>query len=184
MWRTRKPYSAPAPNLEPLCPAADLDTPPIRLVEAPVIPAELPPPPTYLSEAMQTWWQAVVRDYDLGPHHLHLLECAADAWDRMVQARDTLRVPPVPRWLPSRWRQAPPPVFHADARAMRLVQSSAGYVFLRMRAPLRRVSLAPGQRLTAAAKVATAGSKSCTPARCSQRFDPVASSQRSIEWAW
>ena len=39
---------------------------------------------------MQTWWQAVVRDYELDPHHLRLLEAACE-WDRMVQARDTLR---------------------------------------------------------------------------------------------
>ena len=70
--------------------AADLDTPPVRLVAAPV-PAELPPPPGHLSAAMQTWWNAVVRDYDLDPHHLHLLEAACDAWDRMVQAREVLR---------------------------------------------------------------------------------------------
>jgi len=71
--------------------AADIDTPPIRVVETPVIPAELPPAPDHLSPAMQAWWQAVVRDYDLDPHHLRLLEAAADAWDRMVQARETLR---------------------------------------------------------------------------------------------
>jgi hypothetical protein len=33
----------------------------------------------------------VLADYDLDPHHLHLLEAACDAWDRMVQARETLR---------------------------------------------------------------------------------------------
>ena len=40
---------------------------------------------------MQAWWQAVVRDYELDPHHLRLLEAAADAWDRMVQAHEVLR---------------------------------------------------------------------------------------------
>jgi len=70
--------------------AAGLDTPPIRLLESPVISAELPPAPNHLSPAMQAWWQAVVRDYELDPHHLRLLEAACDAWDRMVQARETL----------------------------------------------------------------------------------------------
>ena len=70
--------------------AAGLDTPPIRLLESPVISAELPPAPDHLSPAMQAWWQAVVRDYELDPHHLRLLEAACDAWDRMVQARETL----------------------------------------------------------------------------------------------
>jgi P27 family predicted phage terminase small subunit len=70
--------------------AAGLDTPPIRLLESPVISAELPPAPDHLSPATQAWWQAVVRDYELDPHHLRLLEAACDAWDRMVQARETL----------------------------------------------------------------------------------------------
>ena len=64
--------------------------PPVRLV-SPAIPAELPPPPAHLSEAMQTWWRQVMHDYALEPHHLRLLEAACDAWDRMVEARETLR---------------------------------------------------------------------------------------------
>jgi hypothetical protein len=39
------------------------------LVE-PSLPIELPPAPSHLSEAMQSWWRDVVRDYDLEPHHL------------------------------------------------------------------------------------------------------------------
>jgi len=70
-------------------PAADFEVSPVRLV-APTLPAELPPPPDHLSPAMRAWWMAVVRDYDLDPHHLKLLEAAADAWDRMVQARTTI----------------------------------------------------------------------------------------------
>jgi P27 family predicted phage terminase small subunit len=71
--------------------AADIATPPVRLVESPVIPAELPPAPQHLSEAMQAWWRQVMVDYALDPHHLRLLEACADAWDRMTQARDVLR---------------------------------------------------------------------------------------------
>jgi hypothetical protein len=41
-----------------------------------------------------------------------------------------------------------------------IAQLSAGQVLSMMRAPLRRVSLAPGQRLTAAAKVARASNRS------------------------
>jgi phage terminase small subunit len=68
---------------------ADLASPPpVRLVQSP---AELPLPPDHLSPAMQAWWRQVMADYALDPHHLHLLECAADAWDRMVEARTTLR---------------------------------------------------------------------------------------------
>jgi hypothetical protein len=46
-------------------------------------------------------------------------------------------------------------------------QSSAGQVLSMILAPLRRVSLAVGQRSTAAAKHARANRKSFTPARCS-----------------
>src|SRR5262245_62084741 len=66
-------------------------TPDTRPPSSPPGSAELPDPPPHLSEAMQIWWRQVNADYALDPHHLHLLECAADAWDRMVQAREVLR---------------------------------------------------------------------------------------------
>lgn len=40
---------------------------------------------------MQQWWRQVVADYDLESHHLRLLELAADSWDRVVEARETVR---------------------------------------------------------------------------------------------
>jgi P27 family predicted phage terminase small subunit len=69
---------------------ADILTPSLRVV-APPMPVDLPPPPDHLSPAMQAWWRQVMADYDLDPHHLRLLEAACDAWDRMCEARDTLR---------------------------------------------------------------------------------------------
>jgi hypothetical protein len=51
----------------------------------------------------------------------------------------------------------------AAVAAERPAQSSAGQVFSMMRAPLRRVILASGQRLTAAWKVANASARSFTP---------------------
>src|SRR5262249_10117746 len=69
--------------------ARELPTP-VRLV-TPQVPVELPPPPEHLSPAMQAWWRKVMQDYALDEHHLRLLEAACDAWDRMVQARETLR---------------------------------------------------------------------------------------------
>jgi phage terminase small subunit len=39
---------------------------------------------------MKAWWQSVVADYELDEHHRFLLESAAGAWDRMVQAREAL----------------------------------------------------------------------------------------------
>ena len=46
-----------------------------------------PEPPKHLSKEAAAWWRSVVRDYDMEAHHLHLLEAACGAWDRMVQAR-------------------------------------------------------------------------------------------------
>jgi P27 family predicted phage terminase small subunit len=40
---------------------------------------------------MRKWWTSVTHTFVLEPHHLLLLEAACDAWDRTVQARDTLR---------------------------------------------------------------------------------------------
>jgi phage terminase small subunit len=64
---------------------------PVRLVEAPVVPAELPPAPAHLSEAMRRWWDTVNRDFVFDEHHCRLLEAACDSWDRMVEARDVVR---------------------------------------------------------------------------------------------
>ena len=60
--------------------------PPVRLVE-PVLPVELPAPPLHLSPEAADWWRQIVAAYELEPHHLKLLEAAADAWDRLVTAR-------------------------------------------------------------------------------------------------
>lgn len=49
-----------------------------------------PTPPEHLSAEAAEWWQAVVRDFTLEPHHLRLLRAACEAWDRMQQARHAL----------------------------------------------------------------------------------------------
>jgi phage terminase small subunit len=51
---------------------------------------ELPPPPDHLSEGTRLWWRALVADYKLDPHHLRVLQVAAEAWDRKEQARQAL----------------------------------------------------------------------------------------------
>lgn len=48
------------------------------------------PAPSHLSEDATAWWNAVLADYDLEPHHLRLLQSAAEAWDRQQQARKAL----------------------------------------------------------------------------------------------
>ena len=43
--------------------------------------------PADLSPAMQRWWRDIVREHELEPHRLRLLELAARAYDRCEQAR-------------------------------------------------------------------------------------------------
>ncbi len=52
--------------------------------------SKLPDPPTHLSAEAAVWWQEVVRDFALEPHHQRLLQAACEAWDRMQQARVAL----------------------------------------------------------------------------------------------
>jgi P27 family predicted phage terminase small subunit len=49
-----------------------------------------PPPPSHLSAVTQAWWVEVTSEFVLKSHHCRVLECACDAWDRMVQARTIL----------------------------------------------------------------------------------------------
>ena len=51
---------------------------------------EHPDAPSHLSVDAKGWWDSVVRDFDLEPHHLRLLQSAAEAWDRMQQGRQAL----------------------------------------------------------------------------------------------
>src|SRR6516162_9276966 len=63
-----------------------------HLVEPGFDPEPLPPPPPeHLSPTMRKWWTTVTHTYVLEPHHLLLLENAADAWDRTVQARTVVQ---------------------------------------------------------------------------------------------
>jgi len=47
----------------------------------------IPSAPSHLAEPTRKWWRSVVKDYVLEPHHLKLLTLAAEAWDRLVEAR-------------------------------------------------------------------------------------------------
>lgn len=49
-----------------------------------------PEAPSHLSEATKRWWDQVVTDYELEPHHLRLLRLAAEAWDRGQEAREAI----------------------------------------------------------------------------------------------
>ena len=48
-------------------------------------------PPSHLGAASRRWYAATVEKYELEDHHLRLLQAAADAWDRMPEARARLR---------------------------------------------------------------------------------------------
>lgn len=49
-----------------------------------------PKPPAHLTAAASTWWATVAGSYSLESHHLLTLTTAAEAWDRMHQARELL----------------------------------------------------------------------------------------------
>ena len=51
-----------------------------------------PPAPSHLSSTARRWWHAVVAEYALEPHHLHLLKLACEALDRAEEARAALAV--------------------------------------------------------------------------------------------
>ena len=49
-----------------------------------------PRAPSHLAETTKTWWQSVVKGYELEPHHLRLLQLAGEAWDRSQAAREII----------------------------------------------------------------------------------------------
>ncbi len=46
--------------------------------------------PAHLRRPTAAWWRAVVREYAVQEHHRRLLTAAAEAWDRMSEAREAL----------------------------------------------------------------------------------------------
>ena len=46
--------------------------------------------PTHLQPDTQLWWISVRDGWDLEPHHLKILTLAGEAWDRAIQARETI----------------------------------------------------------------------------------------------
>lgn len=43
--------------------------------------------PPHLRTETQAWFLSVLKDYSLEPHHVRLLQLAAEAWDRAQDAR-------------------------------------------------------------------------------------------------
>jgi P27 family predicted phage terminase small subunit len=54
-------------------------------------PKPSPKPPPHLSASSKRWFREVVDTYALEPHHLKLLQAAAEAWDRLQEARAALK---------------------------------------------------------------------------------------------
>lgn len=48
-------------------------------------------PPTHLSRETKRWWKIVSDRYELEEHHYRLLELAGTCWDRITEARATLK---------------------------------------------------------------------------------------------
>src|SRR5688572_21343919 len=46
--------------------------------------------PDHLREPTRAWWESVMRDYVLEPHHVRLLTLAGEAWDRACESREAL----------------------------------------------------------------------------------------------
>lgn len=70
--------------------AASLAVVPPEPAPLPVATGEAHEPPAHLSADSSAWWRSVVEDYGLEPHHLRLLQCACEAWDRMALAREAV----------------------------------------------------------------------------------------------
>lgn len=49
-----------------------------------------PAPPSHLRRGTKAFWRQVVADFVLEPHHRQLLTSAAEAWDRVQEARETI----------------------------------------------------------------------------------------------
>jgi phage terminase small subunit len=50
----------------------------------------VPRAPDHLRKETAEWWRLVVHNYFLEPHHLRLLTLAAEAWDRLTEARERI----------------------------------------------------------------------------------------------
>jgi P27 family predicted phage terminase small subunit len=46
--------------------------------------------PRHLKPATRRWFESVVAEWRLEPHHIRLLQLAAEAWDRAQEAREVI----------------------------------------------------------------------------------------------
>ena len=50
--------------------------------------AKKPRPPSHLRPSTKKWWASVVSQWELDPHHVHILTMACEAKDRAEAARE------------------------------------------------------------------------------------------------
>jgi P27 family predicted phage terminase small subunit len=46
--------------------------------------------PRHLRKSTRAWFESVVTEWRLESHHVHLLQLAAESWDRCQQAREVI----------------------------------------------------------------------------------------------
>ena len=46
--------------------------------------------PKHLKSETRLWWESVVSEFELEPHHVRILVLAAGVWDRCTEAREIL----------------------------------------------------------------------------------------------
>jgi phage terminase small subunit len=93
--------------------AADVATEESSGARLRVVPYErLPEAPGWMPEPERTFWNEVVRDYELGPDALAMLELACSALVRWREARDVLDVEGMT--LPGRWGERLHPLVNVE----------------------------------------------------------------------
>lgn len=46
--------------------------------------------PRHLRAATKAFWRQVLNNYELEPHHVHILTAACESWDRAIEAREAV----------------------------------------------------------------------------------------------
>ncbi len=53
--------------------------------------SKIPKAPAHLRPESRRWWDEIVSEFCLEPHHLKVLQLACEAWDRACEAREALK---------------------------------------------------------------------------------------------
>jgi hypothetical protein len=83
-----KPMRLPGPGLSRGGSVTKTTVPAPRAPASPRLKQDSAPP--HLRPETASWWQTVVTEFELEPHHLRLLRLACEAWDRGQEAREAI----------------------------------------------------------------------------------------------